>query len=150
MPYGGNPGTGTAAERRDAVFLKVGDTNTAHQIFTNAEIDFFLSEAGDDILGAAQRAAHSAAAHFAKLPKVAHGPSSVDPAAIAEHFFKLADQITEEILATCTILVGGISKADVESTEADPDRVPEAFTIGMDDYARGQDEDSTSDNGWSI
>ena len=134
MPYGGNPGDGTAAERRDAVYLKVGDTDTAHQLLTDAEVDFFLSEAGDSILGGAVRAAKAIAARFSKQPRIAHGPSSVDPTKIAESYLALAAELEEEMLSCSEVLVGGISISDVESTLDDPDRVPNSFEIGMDDY----------------
>ena len=148
MPYTGNPGDATPAERRDYVYFRVGDTDTAHQLLTDAEVDALLLTAGDNTLIASSRAAKALGARFAKQPRVAHGPSSVDPSKIAENYFQLADELNDEYLACATVLCGGISKSDVQATESDSDRVVPSFGIGQDDYNRQRgDADFGGPNG---
>lgn len=141
MPYTNAPGTSTPDERRDAVMLNVGDTDDKAMMLTDEAYDFFLSQAGDDILAAAINAARAIAANFARQARVSHGPSSVDPTKRADHFFELANKLEEELGLTADADAGGISIADKELTEADTDRVRPAFRVGMDDNPRGFSND---------
>jgi hypothetical protein len=133
MAFGNDPGTGTAAQRRDAVMMYVGDTIATAMLLTDEIYDFLLLQAGDDLLSAAINAARSIAANFARQARVAHGPSSVDPTKRADHFFALADRLEGEVGLLASADAGGISIADKEATEDDTDRVRPAFRVGMDD-----------------
>lgn len=136
MAYGGNPGTGTAAQRRDAVYLRVGDTITTPvtaQLLTDAEVDFFLSQSGNAILPAAINAARAIAANFMRQARVAHGPSSVDPTKRADDYFKLVEQLEAEIGLSADADAGGISISDNEILETDTDWPLPSFEIGQDD-----------------
>ncbi len=149
MGYGGDPGTGTAAQRRDAVRLNVGDTETganADELLTDAEYDFLLLQEGDALLPASVDAANAIAAKFMKQARVAHGPSSVDPTKRADDYFELADKLSQQIGQSATIDAGGISRSDKESTDLDTDRVDPAFRIGMDDIHRRENDDFHHDH----
>ena len=140
MPYGNDPGTGTAAQRRDAVMMYVGDTVASAMMLTDEVYDFLLLQAGDDLLAAAINAARSIGANFARQARVAHGPSNVDPTKRADHFFALADRLEGEVGLLASADAGGISIADKEATAADTDRVRPSFAIGMDDNPGGDDD----------
>ena len=136
MPFGNDPGTGTAAQRQDAVMVYVGDTIVSAQLLTDPMYAFFLLQSGDGLLAAAINAANSIAANFARQAQTSHGPSSVNPTKRADHFFQLADRLEDELGLLATADAGGISIADKEATEADTDRVRPAFSVGMDDNPR--------------
>ena len=146
MGYGGNPGTGTAAERRDAVRLNVGDTDDSDELLTDAEYDYLLLTEGDAILPASVDAANAIAAKFMQQARVAHGPSSVDPTKRATDFFDLADRLDQQIGQSATMDAGGISRSDKLDTELDTDRVDPAFRIGMDDIHRRENDDFHHDH----
>lgn len=144
MPYTGNPASGpdaTAAQRRDAVRLRAGDTGTttALELRSDTEYNFWLLESGDAIDPAAIQAVLAIAADFMRQAKVSHGPSAVDPSKRPDDFFALADRIEREIGKTATADAGGISISEQDTLRTDPDW-PDPF------FERGQDDNSRFDN----
>jgi len=147
MSYGGNPGVTTAAQRRDAVYLAVGDTVTTAQLLTDAEVNWFLGASDNGILAAAVLAARSIAASIMRQPRVANGSSSVDPTKTAQYYLDLAVALELSLTSigvTASMDAGGISIADKETLESDSDWVQPAFEMGMDDqpgsYPRTSDD----------
>ena len=56
---------GSTAER-DRVRLEIGDTDSSRVLFEDAELDDFLAQEGDSILGSAARACETLAVRFAR------------------------------------------------------------------------------------
>ena len=59
-----SPAGSTAA--RDSVRLEIGDTDEARVLFQDGELDDFLSQEGNSILGSAARACETLAVRFAR------------------------------------------------------------------------------------
>ena len=146
MPYTGSPATSST----DAVRLRLGDTATAvgpDLLLTDVEYTYFLDLVGGGILPAAIQGARAIAAKFMRQPRVAHGPSAVDPTKTADYFLRLADELEAEISISADMDAGGVSKADKQATEADADRVPTVFSVGQDDR-RGTRDGNSPDECW--
>src|SRR3990167_6006770 len=135
MPYGASPLT----DNSDAVRVLVGDvgTSTSTTWLDDAEYDYFLSIAPNNLI-AAQHAAISLAAVFA-------GPSGAgedwverkvgdltikrsEATGIAAEFRALSKEYARKAAAGITPFAGGISMSDKSDVEADTDRVRPAFT----------------------
>lgn len=68
--YGGNPGTATTAQRRDAVRLLTKDVTSGSQQLQDAEVAFFLTQNNNGIYRAASDACRQMAARVAKSQSV--------------------------------------------------------------------------------
>ena len=143
--YATAPGTGTAAGRRDAIRLRVGDTDTNDQQLQDEEIAFFLLQSSNDITFAALRAAEALAGRFARQVAVSQGPASFGAQDRYQHYRDLAAAIEEEIRREgAEFFAGGRSKADKRALDDDTDLVQPAFAIGQDDITdplRRRDEE---------
>jgi hypothetical protein len=140
--YSEDPGTSTSAKRRDAVRLAVGDTHTSDQVFSDAEIAYFLSQAGDAatadcVREAAILACEAAQAKYARQVDTTHGKLSVGASKRIEHFERLAKNLRAKRGRLAEVYAGGRSVAEKQSDAADTDLVQPAFEVGQDDYESG-------------
>jgi len=132
--YGGAPGTTSAATRRDAVRLFVGDTDTTDQQTSDEEIAFALSQASDDVYIAGAVICRALSGKFARLVDTSVESVSSSYSQRATQYAELAVRLTKDSkrLGSGGLGVpdaGGISIADMISVESDPDRVSGAFRI---------------------
>lgn len=138
MPYTDDP----SGSPTDAVRLRLGDTLTgAEELLSDVEYTYFLDLVGGAILPAALNAARAIAAKFMRQPRVAHGPSSVDPTKTADYYLRLADELDAEISTSASMDAGGISLADKEALQSDTDWVRPVFSMGQDDRSPILDND---------
>ena len=140
--YGGTPGTATAAERRDAVRLLIGDTDTNDQQVPDEEITFALAQASDDVYGAAAVMARTLAAKYARLVDVSFDSVRTAYSQRREQYLVLAQQM--EVEAKKRGLgglglpgAGGISIDTIEGVRQQTDRPSSAFRMGMFDNPPG-------------
>lgn len=132
--YGGAPGTTSAATRRDAVRLLVGDTDTTDQQTSDEEIAFALSQGSDDVYIAGAVICRALSGKFARLVDTSVESVSSSYSQRATQYAELAVRLTKDSkrLGSGGLGVpdaGGMSIADMISVESDPDRVPGAFRI---------------------
>lgn len=132
--YGGAPGTTSAATRRDAVRLLVGDTDTTDQQTSDEEIAFALSQGSDDVYIAGAVICRALSGKFARLVDTSIESVSSSYSQRATQYAELAVRLTKDSkrLGSGGLGVpdaGGMSIADMISVESDPDRVPGAFRI---------------------
>lgn len=134
--YSARPGTTTASSRLDAVRHLVGDVDSSDQQIQNEEILFALSQAGDDVYGAAALTARAIAARYGRLVD-----TSVDQTGISanysqrqKHYHELSTELEKQSKKYGSTGLGmpdagGLSLSEVHSVEEDPDRVPSMFTV---------------------
>lgn len=132
--YGGAPGTTSAATRRDAVRLLVGDTDTTDQQVTDEEIAFGLSQASDDIYNASALMCRAIAGQFARLVDTSIESVRSSYSQRVTQYTELAVRLVKEGKRLGSVglgvpVAGGLSISELASVESDPDRVPSAFRI---------------------
>jgi len=144
--YDGTPGTSSAAERRDAVRVLVGDTDVNEQRITDEEITFFLSQGGDDVYRASAVACRALAAKYAHLVDV-----DVDSGGLSAKYSQrsAAYEVRARQLETLAKkygdvglgvpLVGGLSRSEMQSVESDTDRFDSVFSVNS--LLRSVDDD---------
>lgn len=129
--YGEAPGTSTADERRDAVRLLIGDTDTTDQQVQDSEISFALLETSDEIYGAAALMARTLASKFAREVDVTFDAVRDSNSQRADAYHKLAVRLDKKASTAGGGLgvpaAGGISIADIDGVEDNPDRPDPAF-----------------------
>lgn len=130
--YDASPGISTAAERRDAVRLLVGDTDTNDQQIQDAEITFALSQAQDEVYSAAAICAQTLAGKFSRRSDVEFDGVSEKFGSLAEHYRKLATTLRQDAKrygskGLGTPVAGGISQSDMETADENTDRVKPKF-----------------------
>lgn len=146
--YGGNPGTSTPEQRRDAVRHLVGDVETTDQQVSDEGIAFALSEAGDDVYRASASICYSIAAKYSRLVdtdvdsggmKASYSQRREAYTALATRLEKQAKKFGKTGLGVPR--VGGISRGVMEQIDSDEDRFGSVFTVdellrtkGDDDY----------------
>lgn len=143
--YDENPGTSTAAERRDSVRLLVGDTNTNDQQLQDAEIVFALGQSNDDVYSAAAICAQSLAGKFARETDVSFDGVSDKFGDRSEHYRKLATTLRQDAKrygagGLGVPAAGGISESAMQSADEDADRVPPKFK--QDQFANPSEDDT--------
>jgi len=145
--YTDSPGTDTAAERRDAVRLLVGDTDTNDQQVTDESIAFYLSQSGDDVYGAAAASARAIAASYGRRVNTAFEGVRADYGDLQAHYLSLASRLDREAKLKGAALgqpkAGGISISDMDAADDDDDRP-------LPRFRRGQFEDppDTEEETW--
>jgi hypothetical protein len=120
------------------VRLLIGDNGTpnpitgaVNQLVQDEEINFYLTPRG--IFGAAAECCRTLASQYALLGSYAAGDTKVTYQGVAQAFSLRATQFDLRSAATCLPYVGGISVADKENNEDNPDLVVPQFAIGMFD-----------------
>jgi len=135
--------TTTSTGRLNSVRLLIGDTDTNDQILQNEELYFSLSQTNDNVYYAGAWACRIIAAKFSRLVD-----TTLDSAGSSryshriDHFTLLANQLSDLGKKTygksLGISIGGVSKADMDAVNADPDRVKPAFAINQFDNRRAE------------
>jgi hypothetical protein len=134
--YDGTPGTATAAGRRDAVRMLVGDTDTTDQQSTDEEIAFALDQASNGVYGASAIVARSLAGQYARRVDTTFGSVSSANSQRSKSYLDLATRYEREALTKDgsglgAPSAGGISISAMDSVEDDSDRVEPAFKRDM-------------------
>lgn len=129
--YDGTPGTATAAERRDAVRLAIGDTDPANEQVSDGEISYALARRSDSIELAAALLCRTLAAKYANLTSARIDGITVDFAGRQKHYMSLALKLESDSAeyggALGTPVVGGVSRDGMDAVESDTDRPEPAF-----------------------
>lgn len=121
--YGNDPEN----DSRDAVRLLTGDTDYDDPLLSDAEVDFYLSENGDNKYRAASEACRAIAAKLGRLPDFRAG--SVYIVNRRDGYLKLAEALSKKAITTTVApFAGGISKANKQAYEANTDRVKPFFS----------------------
>lgn len=129
--YAGTPSTVPA----DAVRLRIGDTETRDQQLTDAEISYCLSQASNDVLGAAILGARILMFRFARQTTLSTDGMSDGAGDRYEHYKELVDALLVEQETSGNVIpyVGGQSISEKTSDRTDEDLVQPNFVVGQDD-----------------
>lgn len=115
----------------DQVRLKIGDRATGEPgtpILTDAEIQHFLDQTGDNVDEASGQAALALAFYFATKADQTTGRISINYTNRANAYRQMAIDFGVDGLEVAPAFIGGISKAENEIEEQNPDRIQPAFT----------------------
>lgn len=145
--YGGNPGTGTASQRRDAVRVLTGDTNIADQQLSDEAIAFNLSATSNDVYRAAALSARQIAATYARRASTTIESVSVKYQDLQKNYADMAARLDAEAArygagGLGLPRAGGISVAAMDAERSDSDRPGFAFRR---DQFRHPEEDGETD-----
>jgi hypothetical protein len=121
-----------SANDKDWVRWRVGDTDYTDQLQSDEEIIDVLSIEGNKYMAAAQTA-EAISGQLSREADKTVGPLRIATSQRADGYAKLAKRIRSEIAGRVAPYAGGISVADMDAVEADTDRVPADFAVGMDD-----------------
>ena len=124
--------TGPTTSERDEVRYIVQDTNCDEQLLQDNEIDYELLK-NSTVDRAALSAAEKIARFFGRQATVRDAGFSVDYAARAKWYWELVKDLRSQGVGIAPY-VGGISRDDKHSQEADTDRVEPAFTRDQFDH----------------
>ncbi len=122
----------------DRVRLFLGDTTEPFSI-GDAELEYFLSVAGEDALVAALAAAKALAFRFSRLVDATEGDVSRSYSQRYKQFAEAAKTLAADVDTAASagvapiVWAGGISVSEVAANAADGDLVPAYFYEGMDD-----------------
>lgn len=125
--YLGVPGTTSAEARRDAVRYLIKDTVSTRQLVQNEELDFMLSENGNNVWRAAADACRGISAREAQSKSV----GDLSLSGLGENYVALAKQYDMRANSMVTPFAGGISVSDKDDRVSDTDRVVPAFSRGL-------------------
>jgi hypothetical protein len=143
--YASTPGLTSAAELRDAVRLKIGDTNATDEQLSDSEIAFCLGGASvttgttATLLAAAIVGVKLILAKFARQVNSTRDGLSVSAGDRSQHYRDLLEDLYNEDEANQTsndavnVWAGGQSISEKVASQTDTDLVQPTFTIGMDD-----------------
>ncbi len=127
MPYGNDP----AASAADRLRLLIGDTATPPQL-SDAEVTWFLSEAGDDATAGAAAAAEALATRYATMADSTVGDVSKSYAARAKNYAERAAALVAKVATSEAAPIpwaGGLYYDDPAATDAS--LIPPYFSEGM-------------------
>lgn len=127
---------------RSYIRLRLGDNSSGAPLFSDEELDAFLTLEGHRLLAAAS-AAESLGARYARRTDKTVGRLRIAGQQAGENFFALAKRLRYEAGCSALPYAGGISVSDKAAAVADDDLVQSQFGIGMHDFTGGPD--STSD-----
>lgn len=121
--YSGDP----SLSDRDAVRNYIGDTDSANPQLFDAEIDYLLTQFGSPLLSAAQ-ACRNLISRYARRVSKRVGDLSINYSDIVKNYTALAEQLqTQGEQAGANLYAGGTSVSDMESVDANTDRVRPPF-----------------------
>jgi hypothetical protein len=129
--YSGDP----KASPKDAVRFLISDTDSGTQLISDEEIEYLLEEESNQYLAAA-RAAEVIGASFTLEVQASAEGMSFSGDALMQRYFELADrlrQLAKKKTRLAPPYVGGISWAERERADADPDKIPTHFRSHMHD-----------------
>lgn len=121
----------TASGRLNTVRFLVGDTDTLDQQVQNEEIDFALSENGNNVYSSGAWVARAIAAKYSrKVTTQLSGALSADYSDLSKQYQALADRLEYQGKtsgASVGVLAGGISKSTVEAVRKNTNRIEGSF-----------------------
>ena len=94
---------GSTADR-DRVRLEIGDTDSDRALFQDAEIDDFLSQEGNSILGSAARACETLAVKFAREFTFSTDGASFQKGALTQMYQLQAKSLRRQARSTTTVM----------------------------------------------
>lgn len=125
--YLGEPGTGDATARRDAVRFLVKDTDSTRQLVQDEEIDFLLSQNSNNVWGAAADTCDKLVAREAKSKSV----GDLSLTGFGETYKALGNTYRMRLGSQLVPFAGGISVSDKQSRSQDTDRPAPFFTRSL-------------------
>ena len=127
--------TTTASGRLNTVRLLVGDTITLDQQVQNEEVNFALTENGNNVYYAGAWSARAIASKYSrKVNTELSGSLKADYSDLAKQYKTLADSLDYQGKtsgAAIGVLAGGITVARTAAVRANTDRVKPAFRKGQ-------------------
>lgn len=127
--YSGNPNK----SKKDAIRHKLSLTDENHQLKTDEEIEYELSQENDNINQAAANIARSLAAHYAKKARRESGPIEQDYRDMTERYMKIAKDLegqdSDSSSADAQLVASSDSRKDGQRDNSD--RVKPFFTRNM-------------------
>jgi hypothetical protein len=137
--------TTTNSGRLNSTRLLVGDTDSSDQQLQNEEITFALAQNGNNVYLASAYCCRLLASKYARLVDTQlDGALEAKYSDRVKHYNLLYTQLIDLSKKVggkgLGLYAGGISVIDVESAEANPDRVKPAFKVGQFDNPGGADD----------
>jgi hypothetical protein len=117
------------------VRLLIGDTDTNDQQFDDAEVNFFINQAGN-VWGAAAQACEALASNYARRVDKAVGRTRLSASQRVKHYLDLAKKLKAQGTRLAIPKAGGISIAEKQTQRDDSDRVGPSFHVGQFDNAK--------------
>ena len=105
---------------RDRVRLEIGDTDSDRALFQDADLDDFLSQEGNSILGTAARACETLAVRFARDFSFSADGASFQKGNITQMYMAQAKRLRRQARATTTVMP---RRVDGYSVYTDSDEV---------------------------
>tara|TARA_B100001123_G_C15337338_1_gene1033352 strand:- start:1184 stop:1597 length:414 start_codon:yes stop_codon:yes gene_type:complete len=129
---------GSTADR-DRVRLEIGDTDESRVLFQDAELDDFISQEGNSILGAAARACETLAVKFARDFTFSADGATFQKGNVTQMFMAQAKRLRRQARATTTVMP---RRVDGYSVYTDSDEVTglNILDSGTGQYGRYSDE----------
>ena len=110
---------GSTADR-DRVRLEIGDTDESRVLFQDAELDDFISQEGNSILGASARACETLAVKFARDFTFSADGASFQKGSVTQMYMNQAKRLRRQARATTTVMP---RRVDGYSVYTDSDEV---------------------------
>ena len=110
---------GSTADR-DRVRLEIGDTDEDRILFQDAELDDFLTQEGNSLLGASARACETLAVKFARDFTFSADGASFQKGSVTQMFMAQAKRLRRQARATTTVMP---RRVDGYSVYTDSDEV---------------------------
>jgi len=110
---------GSTADR-DRVRLEIGDTDADRILFQDAELDDFLTQEGNSLLGASARACETLAVKFARDFTFSADGASFQKGSVTQMFMAQAKRLRRQARATTTVMP---RRVDGYSVYTDSDEV---------------------------
>ena len=128
---------GSTADR-DRVRLEIGDTDEDRILFQDAELDDFLTQEGNSILGSAARACETLATRFARDFTFSADGASFQKGNITQMYMNQAKRLRRQSRATTTVMP---RRVDGYSVYTDSDEVTglNILDSGTGQYGRYSD-----------
>ena len=128
---------GSTADR-DRVRLEIGDTDEDRILFQDAELDDFLTQEGNSILGSAARACETLATRFARDFTFSADGASFQKGNITQMYMNQAKRLRRQARATTTVMP---RRVDGYSVYTDSDEVTglNILDSGTGQYGRYSD-----------
>ena len=128
---------GSTAER-DRVRLEIGDTDSERILFQDAELDDFLSQEGNNILGASARACETLAVRFARDFSFSADGANFQKANVTKVYAEQAKRLRRQARGTTTVMP---RRVDGYSVYTDSDEVTglNILDSGTGQYGRYSD-----------
>ena len=133
--YADSPGTSTAAERRDAVRLAIGDTDTTDQQITDNGVAWYLSQAANNIAVASIAAVKALIARYSRQADWDNGKTSLKASGRAKAYKELLVQLQKDAASSAGMTVTGQSVSENDGYSQNPDALQPQSTRNQDIYA---------------